>query len=168
MNKKEIIQLVLVILGISVIVKTLINFVEQINLYARFPEKHSVDFISIAIIVVSYLILILIGYLILNKSKTISEKIIRDEDDHNLGISLNKNDIVHISIIILSLYFIVWLFPSFMSSIYIIIYEFIDDYQHFKEILPNQLWSIIIYITIIIVLFNSKQFSILLMKKIIK
>ncbi len=168
MKKSEIIQLALIILGVSIIARTFETIAGQISmnighpdgLYSMYPWLLS--FVSIMTI------LILIGYLIIKKSSTISKKIIKDESDLKVEISLNRSEIIHISIVIISLLYIVKLFPSFISAVYMIILNFFDDYTFLKDIFPQQIWSIILYITIFVILINSNKFSIWLERKIMK
>ena len=168
MKKTEIIQLALIILGLSLIIRILINLMEQLSMFISISGEIPINYLWILIIIFLLTILILIGYFIITKSEVISKKIIKDENDRNLEISLDKSEMIHISIIILSLYFLVKLFPSFINAFYIIILNFFIDYTRFRDLFPQQIWTLILYITILLILLNSRKFSIWLERKIMK
>jgi hypothetical protein len=168
MKKTEIIQLALIILGLSLIIRILINLMEQLSMFISISGEISINYLWVLIIIFLLTILILIGYFIITKSEIISKKIIKDENDSNLKISLDKSEVIHVSIVILSLYFLVKLFPSFINAFYIIILNFFVDYTRFRDLFPQQIWTLILYITILLILLNSRKFSIWLERKIMK
>jgi len=165
MNKTEIIKLALIILGITIIVRSFENLVGQIPLFLQLSSENDSMYIWILTLVALLIVLTLIGYFIIKKSDTISKKIIRNDEGSRTEIALNKLDLIHISTIILCLYFIVTLSPSFITSISTIIIDFFTDFNDFREILPQQIWTIILYITIFVLLANSKKFAIWIEKK---
>jgi len=105
------------------------------------------------------LIFLLSGYMLVRKSGQISKKILTDDDEQTLSVALNKSETMHVAIVILCLFFIVKLFPAFTNAIITIISTFIDDFLHFQEILPQQILSIVLYVSIFFILLKSKRFS---------
>ena len=167
MKKTEIIQLALIVLGIGVIFRTFVYLIQQISVYIRLTSVYSIGLMEIIGVIVSMGFLILIGYLIITRSEILARKIFKKDDVQNIDITLPKHDIIHIAIIIICLYFLISLFPSFLSALYTILFEFVDNYKKFKELLFQRVGTVIIYFVLLIILTNSKRFSIWLEEKII-
>ena len=159
MRKNEIIQLALIILGTSIIVKVLISILDQIFLLFKFPNDIQGENFWIIIAIVVVLLILLFGIILIIKAKAFSKKILKEERNTESALIVNKNDVLHISIIILCLYFLVTLLPSFLNSIYSIGYSFINEFHTFKSMIPSQLGSISLYIIIVLVFLNSNRFS---------
>ena len=168
MKKVEIVQLVFVILGVSIIFKILMTFIEQIGLFIQFSDNIYPDLKWIIIILLLCIGIFIIGYLMISRSDYFSRKIFKDDASSTVEVAIKRSDIIQLSVIILSLYFIVQLFPSFMSSLYTITWSFFNDFIYFKDSYPEFIWTIALYIFIVEVLIYSKKFSIWLESKLIK
>jgi hypothetical protein len=168
MRKTEIIQLVFIVLGISIIINALASLFEQITIYAKFSGETSIEFSWIAIGAVVLILIFLIGFLLIFKSGLLAKKISKDEDVTAVNLTMSKNDVIHIAIIILCLFFAIKLFPSFLSTIYLVIMAFVNDFSRFKDLFPQQIWALILYLLILIILFNSHKFSNWLQSKMLK
>jgi len=168
MKKVEIIQLVLIVLGISVIINALVSLFEQIALYSKFSGENSIEFFWVAFGTVVLVLIFTIGFLLIFTSAFLAKKVSMDEDTSDISISMSKNDLIHVSIIVLCLFFIIKLFPSFLSTVYLIIMAFVNDFTMFKDLFPQQVWVPILYLSIIIILINSHKFSNWLQSKMLK
>ncbi len=167
MKKTEIIQLALVVLGIGIIFRTFVYLIQQISVYIRLTSAYAIGLMEILGVIFSMTILILLGYLIIARSEILANKIFKEENDQKIDIALSKSEIIHVSVIILCLYFLISLFPTFFSSMYIVLFEFVDNFKQFKELLFQRIGTLIIYFTIIVILTNSKRFSIWLDEKLV-
>jgi len=167
MKKSEIVQLIIIILGVLIIYRIVINLVTQINMFIQFSGDFSDELTWIIITFVLVILIAFAGIFIIYKSKNISRKIVKDNPDDQLKVALNKSDIIHLSVIAISLYFLVQLFPSFVGALYSFIINFINDFTMFLESYPQYIASILLYVIIFIVLVNSKQFSGWLEKKLL-
>ena len=110
--------------------------------------------------IVMGIILVLIGLAIIKYSRKISTKIIRDEEmNENDKTLLKSYDALLISIILLSLYFLVTGFSYFATSLIQLIFMFLDDFSTFKEVYKTEFWEIIQYVIILLIFFNSRKFA---------
>ncbi len=166
MKKSEIIQIAIIILGICIIFRTLLSVFEQLSYSFKFISEQPTDYNLIFVLLAVIALLIIIGVLLIYKSEYLSKKVIKDDDIESTSTNLNKSEIIQISIVILCLYFIIIYSPGFISSISNIIFNFVNDFRVYQEMLPKNIWSIILYISIFIVLVNSKKFSAWLEQKI--
>ncbi len=166
MKKSEIIQIAFIILGIGIIFKTFLSLFEHLNFSFNYMNEYPSDYSFVLTILVIVALLIIIGLLLISKSKYLSKKVIKEESDEIQTINLNKSDIIQISVVILCLYFIVIYSPEFISSISSVIINFTGDFNMYKEMLPKNIWSIILYISIFVILVYSKKFSNWLKQKI--
>lgn len=166
MKKTEIIQLALVILGISIIVKALLALVEQVGTFATFSENISNDYYFLIIEAAILVIIFFIGFILITRSGILAKKISPEGKDSEVETKMEKADVMHVSIIILCLFFIIKLFTSFITAIYSVILAFFNDYVMFKDVLPDKVWTLIVYFAIVIVFMNSRKFSDWLLRKI--
>jgi hypothetical protein len=165
MKKIEIIQLVLIVLGISVIINALVTLFEQLTIYSKVYGEPSFEFSLITIQAAILIIIFIIGYILIFRSDFLAKKISKDENSTPVSISIRKDDVIHVSIMILCLFFMIKLLPSFLSTLYMVIMAFVNDFSMFKDLFPQQLWVPILYISIIIILINSNRFASWLQRK---
>ena len=160
MKKTEIISLSVIILGIYIILKSILDIVDQIIISMRYADgfRNYLPWILISLGII--LLLVAIGYLLIIKSDSIAKFITKDSgDEHKVNYKVSKSEVLHLSIIILCLYFLVMLFPALFQAIYSFFSNFIYSYQDFRQLYAEQLMSILMYIAILLILLKSEQFS---------
>lgn len=159
MKKSEIIQLALIIFGILIITWTLENLSIQTGITLGNPYNNGEVNLWLFYFAGIFIILALIGFLIIRKSGYLSKKIITDEDDGTEKTLLARSDVITLAIIIMSLYFIISGFPSFISSFLTLAFSFFDDFKMFKEMLPDQSVRIIWYFLLILIFMKANYIS---------
>jgi len=122
----------------------------------------------IAGLVTAIIIMLVIGFFVVKKSEYFSKKIIRENGDEEESVLLSRVDILTISVIILSLYFLITGFPSFISSVFSLVTSFIDDFKLFKETLSGNTWRILQYILTLIIFLYAKAIAVWIERKIMK
>jgi hypothetical protein len=165
MKKQEIVHLSLVILGISIFIRALITLIDQVGFYYAFSENISRDFIWLIVQAVGLSIVVYASWYLVFKSSNFAEKIFKGDENESTGWNYSKLEIIHIAVIIMSLYFLVKLFPSFVSAVYSVFMGFFDKYtgDHY----PEHLWIIILYASLIFVLRHSRRFTDWLIQKVL-
>lgn len=161
MKKSEIVQLALIIFGILIIIRTLETITTQTSIMFGYQDNNKFIASWIFTLIGIVIIMTLIGYLVIRNSKFLSKKIItdKDENENNKSTILNRNEVITISVIILSMFFLITGFLSFISSLFTLLSSFFSDFKSFKEILPGQLWVIIQYVLIILIFMKSNYIS---------
>ncbi len=157
MKKTEIVQLTIVILAISIIVQSTRTLFQQLAFSLRVGNNYQVDIVYLFILIFGSVLLFGIAGFIFYKSEKISKFIIKEDKEINL--SFDKDEIINLALVIMCLYFIIALFPSFFGSVQQLIFSFFDNYTYFKDIYPGQIWILIVYVSIFVILRNSKKVS---------
>ena len=168
MKKSEIIQLALIIFGILIIIRTLETMTVQTTMIIGYQDNYGSMTSWIFAFIGVILFMTLIGYLIIRKSEYFSKRIIREENEGKESTILTRSETLTIAIIILSLYFIITGFPTFIGSSFTLLTSFFSDFKSFKEILPGQLWPIIQYFLIILIFMKSNYISYWIESKLMK
>ncbi|MCF8369479.1 MAG: hypothetical protein K9G76_10590 [Bacteroidales bacterium] len=166
MKKTEIIQLTFIVLGILIIVRTILATGDQLSMMIKYWENPSSSFEWVIPFVIVFLVLLSMGYILIRNSRQFANRVIMDEEETG-KIVLQKSDIFQISLVILCLYFIVTLFPAFISTAFYLLVNFFNDFALFKEIWQQQIWTLLLYIFLFISLLYSRKFSIWLEKKLV-
>ena len=155
-------------MGIGIIFRGMIFFTQQFTYFIRFSAEISNDMLQVLGIILILVLLTVIGFLIIFKSGVLAKKIVKADEEQGTNIALGKSEVLHLSIIVLCLYFLVTLFPSVFSAIYNVLFEFVDNYKKFREMLFQRIGIIIVYFFIILIITNSKRFSGWLEEKIMR
>jgi hypothetical protein len=166
MNKSDIIHLALIILGITIIIRALLSIVEQIGFYSTFSEEISNDYNWLIIQAIGLAIVLIIGWYFIMRSSPLSKRLAKGNDQHQQQINMDKNEIIHVAVIILCLFFVVQLFGSFFNAVYSVIQGLFDRYS--GDHYPEHLWILILYFSLIFILIHSKKFSTWMIDKVIK
>ena len=159
MKKSEIVQLALIVIGILIIVRTIETLVNQSRIFFGFQAWDTIPGWLYLLIISAVILMIVAGFLIIRKSEYLSKKIIKEEAEGKVSTTLNRSEILTISILILSMYFVITGFPSFMSSLFSLGGMFFDNFKLFKEMLPKQIWRLIQYLIVVLIFLKSKYIS---------
>lgn len=168
MKKSEIIQVALIILGVIVIIRTLETFATQTSMIVSSDGGYGQVGYWIFTYVGVIIVMTLIGYFLIKKSKFFSKRLIKTENDDNIILKISRTDIITISVLILSLYLLITGFPSFTGSIAILLTSFFTDFKNFNEILQGQTLYLLQYVLIAIIFINSERFSEWIERKLMK
>lgn len=156
MKKTEIVQLVFVVLGITLMLNIVLTFTQQLSL---FRNQNSLPVDVLIPFLVSALLFGLLAYLLILKSGFFAKKIIRAEEDQEVNLSIPKYEILQLSVVIISLVLLIKLFIPFFSAVVQMAQFFIDDYSYFKEVFPTQIGTVIIYGILIFIFYHSKAIA---------
>ncbi len=159
MKKSEIVQLALIVIGILIIVRTIEALVNQARIFFDFQVWDTIPGWLYLLIFSAVILMIVAGFLIIIKSEYLSKKIIKEEAEGKVSTTLNKSEILTISILILSMYFVITGFPSFMGSLFLLGSMFFDNFRQFKETLPKHVWVLIQYLIVVFIFLKSKYIS---------
>lgn len=170
MKKSEIIQLALIILGILIIIRTLETLTVQTSILFGYQDNNEAIMSWIFTMIGIFILMILAGYLIIRNSENLSKRIVQDEsgDEKREVTILSRIDILTITIIIFSMYFIITGFVSFISSFITLFSAFFSDFLTFKEIVVTQLAMVVQYLLIIVIFFKAKDIASWIDRKILR
>ena len=168
MKKSEIVQLALIVIGILIIVRTIEALVNQARIFFGFQDWGTIPGWIYPLIFGTVILMIVAGFLIIRKSEYLSKKIIKEEAEGKVSTTLNSSEILTISILILSMYFVITGFPSFMGSLFSLGGMFFDDFKLFKEMLPQKIWWLVQYLVVVSIFLKSKYISHRIEKNIMK
>ena len=156
MKKTEIVQLVFIVLGITLMLNIILTITQQLSLFRNqegFPLEVLIPFL------VSALLFALLAYLLILKSKFFAKKIIRAEEDGEVNLSIPKYEVLQLSVVIISLVLLIKLFIPFFSAVVQMAQFFIDDYPYFKEVFPTQMGTVMFYGILVFVFYHSKAIA---------
>ena len=168
MKKSEIIQIALIVLGVLIIIRTFETFAIQTSMIVNSEGGYGGTGYWIFTYIGVIIIMALIGFFLIRKSGFLSKRLIKKENDDITFLKISRTDIITISVIILSLYFLITGFPRFIGSLATLLTSFFTDFSDFKEILPGQTWFLLQYISVVIIFINSEKFSEWIVRKIMK
>jgi hypothetical protein len=159
MKKTEIIQLALIVLGVLVIVNAFETITYQLSMMVGFEENRS-ELISWILIFTGVLLLLgVLGFVIINYSDSLAQKMIKEDKELSISAEFNRIDILSVAIIILSLYFLLTSLPTIIFSLYSLLTSFFGDFVLFKEILPNHALQLIQYLVFIIIFIKANSIA---------
>ena len=168
MKKSEIVQLALIVIGILIIVRTIETLVNQSRIFFGFQAWDTIPGWLYLLIISAVILMIVAGFLIIRKSEYLSKKIIKEEAEGKVSTTLNRSEILTMSILILSMYFVIMGFPSFMASLFSLGGMFFDNFKLFKEMFPKQVWGLIQYLIVVFIFLKSKYISLRIERVIMK
>lgn len=166
MKKSELFQLAFVILGISIIVNDLLSIAEQINFVSKFPKDDAANIFVFWGFLILFIVFLL-GILLIIKSKYFSKLILSEKEDSEYDVTIVKQDLLHVSIVVLDIYFMIKFLPSVFGTIYSIFKAFIFNLNYIKPEIQHQFGILLMYSFLILVLFYSKPFTVWLQKKVL-
>lgn len=166
MDKKTIIKLALVLAGIFVLITSLKTTISQLIFLQSAQAGHELKTI-ITEFILYFIFSFGSGLILVFKPDLIISLLFKNIDNENkkTEINISKSGVLQMSLIIISLYYLVASFPSFISNIYVLSKIFVTDFTRFN-VQAIDYWPFIIwYILIIIVFFNNKAIANYLYKK---
>jgi hypothetical protein len=155
MTKREITKLALIILGISIIIRMLLELSNSLIL----NPSDSYPAPTILGMLVIMFILVASGCLLIIKSGYFSKIIFKNDNNSKIEFSLKKQETIHLSIAILSIYFLVSLFSAFINNILDLITSITDGRSYFRNYIPRYILFILLYLLILLSLLKSKNLS---------
>jgi len=164
MKKREILNFIFIIYGIHIIVFALDSLARNLTDCSFYNHVKGTNYQFGIIILV--LIIILIGLFLITKNHLLSKLLIKDDADRDIALSLKKDEVLHVAIIFICLYFILSYFPAVVNEISLLSSDIINSRTPIGLILPHQIISILLFILLVIGLIYSKKISFWLEKKI--
>ena len=159
MKKSEIVQLGLIVIGILIIVRTIETLVLQTVMTLSYMGKVELKSAWILAIIGAIALVIVVALLIISKSEYLSKRLVKNENEGDVSTILSKSDILTMSILILSMYFVITGFPNVIGSLFLLASLFFDNFELFKETLPKHIWSIVQYLFVVLIFLKSKSIS---------
>jgi hypothetical protein len=162
MKKSEIVQIILIAFGFFVLIQGISAINEQLvfGLNMRFISDGNSLLFFICGVAILFAVMCLLSYFLLFKSKQIVKLLIKEETENELQINLSMAHILQLIIFIIGLNIIIFRFPNILALFFQLLTLYIDDYKQFKQIVPQGIGSILVYVLGIIFTFKSKMISI--------
>ena len=161
MKKRELLDLIIIVVGILTVVKAFVVLIEEL-----IEKTFNYNYIKDSFWPFTFtFVLMFLGFFLMLKPHIISKFIIKSGDNDKIELSLKRNDIIHVTIIVLCLYFSVSLLPDLLSQLNLIFFEIFDNKPIDFTFLPREIGLLILYFSIIFILIYSRKFSLWLEKK---
>ena len=167
-KKHEIVQIALVIIGVLIVVRTIETLFGQVTFMGTSQGVYDHLGIWIAVSIVFGFLLVLFAYLMIRKSAYLAKRIIKEENESAEMKCLSRLELLNLSIIIMSLFFLIGRFPSFILSVYNLLSDFIIDFCPYQNMYINNFTQVLQYIMLLLIFLNAKHISIWIERKLFK